>query len=165
MDEKKRDFLFTIMFALLILAANIYLFYETEPEITKLSVSGAATSEIPRLFTQSFFLKIVFIVLTFLILLIAILAYVKFVRAKKEDSIKISYSMLKEKFGKTNTDLDLLYFLLREKKKLKIPTISKIFKIDKEKALEWCRILESHDYVIINYPSLSEPEVEFVAKA
>ena len=73
--------------------------------------------------------------------------------------------MLKEKFGKTNTDLDLLYFLLREKKKLKIPTISKIFKIDKEKALEWCRILESHDYVIINYPSLSEPEVEFVAKA
>ena len=60
----------------------------------------------------------------------------------------------------TKTDLDYLYDTLKEKKHLKITTISKAFGIDKELAMNWCKTLEEGNLATINYPRMGEPEVE-----
>ena len=60
---------------------------------------------------------------------------------------------------KTKTDLDVLYEILKNKKQLSISTISRLFKIDKDTALEWCKILESGELVSVSYPAFSEPFV------
>ncbi|MFH1711596.1 MAG: hypothetical protein ABH840_04755 [Nanoarchaeota archaeon] len=62
--------------------------------------------------------------------------------------------------GKSATDLDTLYSILQEKKKLKISTISKAFKINKDTAFEWCKILESGNLAVIDYPGIGEPVVK-----
>src|SRR3989344_1994607 len=67
-----------------------------------------------------------------------------------------------EKISKKGTDLDTLYSLLQKKKQLRISTISKIFKIDKDIAMDWCKTLESGNLAEIDYPGLGEPVVNLV---
>ena len=62
------------------------------------------------------------------------------------------------------TDLDVLYNVLKEKKHLRVSTISKLFDVKKGIALEWCKILESGNLAIIDYPSSREPVVKLVVK-
>ena len=59
--------------------------------------------------------------------------------------------------SKSKTDLDALYSELKDKKRIKISSISKAFGISKELALEWAKILESGDLASIEYPNMSEP--------
>lgn len=65
---------------------------------------------------------------------------------------------------KNKTDLDTLYELLQNKKELSISAISKLFDVDKDIALEWCKILESGELVSISYPAFSEPVVRINEK-
>ena len=67
---------------------------------------------------------------------------------------------LKRVSGKSATDLDALYSILQEKKKLKISTISKAFSINEDTAFEWCKILESGNLAVIDYPGVGEPVVK-----
>lgn len=62
------------------------------------------------------------------------------------------------KFQKS-TDLDNLYNLLKEKKHLRLSTISKVFKVDKDLALNWAKTLESAELATISYPKFGEPEI------
>jgi len=158
MDEKKRDLLLAFVIIVLIASSNVYLYYKQ----VKPSVSGMAITEVPKLFTQLNFSVIAFIAQWFLIVVVVILFYVRHLRRKKEEKIKVSYKEIKDKHGRAGTDIDALYSLLREKKHLKISTISKIFSVDKDKALEWCKILENSNLAILNYPAFSEPEVEII---
>ncbi len=70
----------------------------------------------------------------------------------------ISMSAL-QKRDKSKTDIDSLHEILKEKKHLRISTIARVFKISKEKALEWCQILEDANLAAISYPRMGEPEV------
>jgi len=54
--------------------------------------------------------------------------------------------------------------IIKDKKVLKISTISKAFDIDKEKAMEWIKILESGDLCIIEYPTFGEPFIKIKEK-
>jgi len=54
---------------------------------------------------------------------------------------------------KVKTDLDALYNILQEKGKIRISTIARAFKIDKELATEWAKTLEEGKLAIIDYPS------------
>lgn len=63
--------------------------------------------------------------------------------------------------GKSKTDLDVLYDLLKEKGKLKLSSITSIFKIPESKAIEWTKILESGNLAEMNYPRIGEPELVF----
>ena len=74
-----------------------------------------------------------------------------------EKILKIPSSKLKR--SEPETDLDLLYKLLKENKSLRISAISKIFKVSKEVALEWCKILEEGDLAVIYYPTFGDPKV------
>ncbi len=60
---------------------------------------------------------------------------------------------------KAFTDLDVLYATLQKKKILTLPAIAEIFHIDKEKALEWSKILESHDLASIHYHVFRDAEL------
>ena len=58
---------------------------------------------------------------------------------------------LKKMSEKQGTDLDTLYNLLQTKKKLNLSTISRVFNIDEEVAIEWCKILEYGNLAVIDY--------------
>jgi hypothetical protein len=93
-----------------------------------------------------------------ILILVIVTAVIKSrVEIKKELSgIKSPH---KYKSTKKSTDLDALFNLLKEKKHLRLSSIAKAFKIDKDLALSWSRTLESAQLVSINYPKFGDPEV------
>ncbi|HLC32025.1 MAG TPA: hypothetical protein VJK51_05145 [Candidatus Nanoarchaeia archaeon] len=60
---------------------------------------------------------------------------------------------------KNKTDLDVLYDLLQEKKHLKLTTITKLFNVSNEVAIDWAQILEGGELATIHYPRMGEPEL------
>ncbi len=60
---------------------------------------------------------------------------------------------------KAFTDMDVLYATLQKKGNLKMSMIAEAFNIDKEKALEWSKILESHDLATLRYRVFAETEL------
>lgn len=66
---------------------------------------------------------------------------------------------VKHKKPKPKTDLDILYEMLKKKKSMRILTISKIFGVKKEVAMDWCNILESGDLAEIKYPIVGSPKL------
>ena len=65
------------------------------------------------------------------------------------------------KHGRYETDIDSLYLIIEKFKSVKFSEIAEVFKIDKTKAEQWAKILESHELVIIHYPAFGEPEVKW----
>lgn len=61
--------------------------------------------------------------------------------------------------GKSRTDLDTLFELLKERKRLKLGAIAVSFKLTEETALEWAKILESANLATISYPKFGDPEL------
>lgn len=96
---------------------------------------------------------------------VAIVGSVFFMLKQKVDLQReiINLYLTKKKYNsdKTQTDIDVLYEILKEKKHLNLASISKVFHIPKNTALEWARILESGKLVSIKYPQVGEPEVTF----
>lgn len=76
----------------------------------------------------------------------------------KEEISSIHIKHISDK-SKTKTELDSLYKILQEKKRLNLATISKAFKVDKKIALEWCKTLESGDLAIIYTPRFGDPVI------
>ena len=85
------------------------------------------------------------------------------VSAKKQSVIKKEAEALKVqiRFDGSNakTDIDRLYELLKEKKRLGISAIAKAFDVDKEVVLEWGETLELGELAYVNYPRIGEPEI------
>lgn len=96
--------------------------------------------------------------------LMMILIALNFVKEKlniREEVIDLSATQIYKR-SENHTDLDILYEILKEKKSLRLSTISKLFKIDKELVMEWVATLESGNLASINYPRFGEPEVKIV---
>ncbi len=95
--------------------------------------------------------------------ILLILAFVLFrdsrIRGNVVESKEISVKRVSSSSG---TDLDNLYSVLQEKKKLKLSTISKAFDISEEQALEWCKILEAGNLANIDYPGVGQPVIKLV---
>lgn len=66
---------------------------------------------------------------------------------------------LKRTKEKSKTDIDLLYDLLKEKKKIGLGVIADTFKIGEETATEWAKILEDAGLASVHYPRFGETEV------
>lgn len=60
---------------------------------------------------------------------------------------------------KNKTDIDSLYELLQKEKSINLSAIINTFGISKEKAEEWCRILEEGGLAIVHYPPIGELEL------
>ena len=67
-------------------------------------------------------------------------------------------NLVKQK-SQYQTDIDLLYLLLKEYKLIKLSEIVEIFGITKEKAEEWALILEESNLAILHYPAMGETEL------
>ena len=61
----------------------------------------------------------------------------------------------------SKTDLDTLYNILKDKKQLRTSSIAKLFKVNKETALNWCKILESGNLAVLDYSS-GDPVVRVI---
>ena len=77
------------------------------------------------------------------------------IRSKKESEEIMQMSAK----GKSKTDLDLLYVALKEKKKLKISTVTKMFNVKDTTVIEWAKIFEASNLAMLNYPRIGEPEI------
>ena len=156
MEKKKRNLIACLISGIAIGMANLSVFYYK----IKPTMSGMAISDFKEAFLKFDFSLIVFMIQWILVLLIIAVAYTKFLKHSHEDKIKVDYGSIKQRTKKGMTDIDLLYSLIKQKKNIKINTIAKVFKIDKDKALEWGKMLESQDLVTIEYPTFSDPEIE-----
>lgn len=61
--------------------------------------------------------------------------------------------------GRSTTDLDNLYEILKNKKTLSFPMISKAFKVSEDVVFEWGKILEEGNLAKITYPRMSDPQI------
>lgn len=83
------------------------------------------------------------------------------VRAKVDSKREVASLNMKKMRVKTkgpSTDLDTLYEILKEKKHLKLSTISKAYGIKKDLALAWGKTLESGHLIKVEYPFFGEPK-------
>ncbi|MDP4040006.1 MAG: hypothetical protein Q8P57_05505 [Candidatus Pacearchaeota archaeon] len=62
------------------------------------------------------------------------------------------------------TDLDILYDMLQENESISLSAISKIFRVNKETALQWTETLESGRLAYLKYPRMGEPLLMKVGK-
>jgi len=81
----------------------------------------------------------------------------KFYHHKEDVPLDVNVSEISR--GKSKTDIDVLYELIKEKKRIKILSITKLFDVKEETALEWAKILESSNLAAINYPRVGDPEL------
>ena len=65
---------------------------------------------------------------------------------------------------KSETDLDALYALLKQKQQLRVATVSKAFDIKEDLAMEWGKILESGRLAYIDYPKFGGPLIRIKNK-
>ena len=52
-----------------------------------------------------------------------------------------------------------MYEILKEKKKLKVKTLSKYFKVEEKTILEWARVLEEANLLTVHYPTVGDPQI------
>lgn len=70
---------------------------------------------------------------------------------------------LKTEFAKSKnqTDLDVLYNILKERKKIKVSILHTVFDVDRETMRDWIETLESGDLVELNNKKFGESELIF----
>jgi len=81
-----------------------------------------------------------------------------------DDKKELKTINLKEPSRLSETDLDILYKLLKEKNQLRISTIAKAFKIDKGLAMEWAKTMEEGNLAVVDYPRFSSPVLKLTKK-
>lgn len=74
----------------------------------------------------------------------------------KEEPAPIKMPQIEQ--TKLTTDLDKVCAILKERKRIRVSALAKLFGVSKETILEWGTILESGNLVRIEYPALGEPE-------
>ncbi len=79
------------------------------------------------------------------------------IKSSEIEKLKKTVKEKMDSLDKGKTPLDVLYWLLGEKKQLKLQEISRIFSIDIKKAEEWAKILEAHELAEMDYPAFGTP--------
>ncbi|MCH7850438.1 MAG: hypothetical protein IH845_02235 [Nanoarchaeota archaeon] len=90
-------------------------------------------------------------------------AYIKNRRIwkRKIDEYGINLSVISKN---SKTDLDAFYTILKNKKEISVISVSNLFKIKEDLAMEWSRILESGGLATIEYPGFGSPKVIIIEK-
>jgi hypothetical protein len=85
----------------------------------------------------------------------------KVINRRKTAKNDAEITWLFQRYGsqKDKTPLDVLYYILRDKKHLRLETLEKVFKVNREIAKSWCYTLESGNLATLRYPTLGDPEI------
>jgi hypothetical protein len=78
------------------------------------------------------------------------------------DSLNLTKSRIEKSW--TKTDLDNLYEVLKERKDLKLQTISKAYSVDKTVVMSWGKALETAGLIKIEYPLFGDPKFIYEEK-
>lgn len=153
--EAKPIFLKVFLIIAVILTINLaFLFYfygGLRGGMTGFSVMGSFS----KVYVEMPQSSKIFIVLEWSVLILILIGtFIRDTSVKRKEIAGINLEDIK---GKTGTDLDKLYSILQEKNQLRISTIAKAFRVNKETAMEWCKILESGNLATIDYPGVGEP--------
>jgi hypothetical protein len=156
MEKKRKVKPFVILFLVVLFALNLIFFLRDKGGVYN-SITGMFIKDIPIGINMSL---IAFIAQWLILLLVIILAYTKFLKHRKQEQEKIENFAIPRPSSKAETNMDVFYNLLKEKKSLSVGATAKAFNISKEKALEWAKILEDHDLATIEYPTFSDAEIK-----
>lgn len=147
----------TVLF--LVLFNGIYLFYKFG---NSLSIeSGSSIREIIIISYKFIPLNYKFFIL-FQCLLVVVIMIVIAVR-----KFKLRRGLFKKDFingMKSQTDLDILYEILKREKWVTLDNIEKVFKVNSEIALDWSKVLENGNLAIIDYPRFGKPVLRLLTK-
>jgi predicted membrane protein len=145
------------IFIFLFVGLNLFTYYSKKNSAS--TMSGMFVSNLPVGINMSL---IAFILQWVILLMIVIFAYSKFLKHRKEEEEKILNFVIPKPKSEGETNIDVFYKLLKDKKSLTSTTISKAFNITKEQAIDWAKILEEHGLVTIEYPAFADPEFRIV---
>jgi len=94
-----------------------------------------------------------------LVIAIIFLVLIEFSKKKTQKKLNEIYFKIKDYEGKFGTDLDSLYFFIKENKRLKLQQVSRALNIPDEKALDLVKILENNNLISIEYPAFASPTI------
>jgi len=155
--DKKRGI--SILLISLILLTNLIYFIIIGRKISEKSLVGFTIKEsiIESISELSLIGKIFFMTQLILIVLLLIKMnfHSKIIEEKEEVDENLKSKINERKINET--ELDKLFDILKERKIIKVGDICKMFGITKETALNWSKILESYNLVIVEYKSFDEP--------
>jgi len=152
--EEKPVFLKVFLVVVLILFMNIGVFsykLATSKSLTGLTIADRISLAYEGISLSS---KI-FLLLQWIILAVLLIGgFVKDKKlGKKEQKDELEGINLEEMSKGNGTDIDTLYNVLKKKKKLSVEGIMRLFKVKKDVAIEWCKILENGNLGFIDYDS------------
>ena len=113
---KRRGLITTIVLITLLAGINIFLFFNGG-EISYNTVSGRLIEELPETIFNLDISVIIFALQWIVLALIIIIVYSKYLTHKKIYLTQQDYQIIKQKKTKSETDLDILYELLKSRKK------------------------------------------------
>jgi hypothetical protein len=159
MSSKKSGNLIMGLLIVILLVENFLVFYSPDSPFFQAAKKDIPLSEIPSVLSQAGLYDILFIVQNVLCLILFLWLIFRLLNRKSEPELPEQPVSLPKHKGNSKTDIDLLYDIIKQKKRVKIGEIARVFTIDREKALDWCRILENNGLVAISYPAFSESEI------
>lgn len=151
----------TVVFVIVLLLAEVgLLYYFYSPK----TISGFSIADFKEAYANVYPTSKVFLYSQWIILfLIVLFVYLKNKGILKRNREKSSIDLEKITKG-SKTDLDSLYNLLKEKKRVSIKVIAHLFEIEDDLAIDWARILEAGGLATVEYPGIGSPFVMLVEK-
>jgi hypothetical protein len=145
--------------SLLILSLAIFGGYYFSDDDFVAKISGNTIKEkLVGIYESSSVSNKVLILIQFVVGIIA--AVIIFIVINKRLKKKATFSrndFVENKTKKSRTDLDMLYEILKKRKKIDIVDIESVFKVSPKVAFGWAKILENGDLAVIEYPRFGKP--------
>lgn len=156
----------SIMFTVVIIlvASHSYFVFFAPTTRGENTISGNAVEEINEDETGLGIGKTAFVIGEWAVV-IGIIMYL-LIKSKMHSKHDVQNEYLVTSIKKSNriseTDLDILYKVLNEKKELQISELAKYFKVTDKIMLEWCNILEEAKMISIKYPIIGSPIAKYM---
>jgi hypothetical protein len=93
------------------------------------------------------------------VLVFSLIALTTIRKRLAESMQKATHIELVKKKNKSDTDIDLLYEMLKKNKRISLSKLAELFKVDKKVVEEWGKILEENGYAEVDYPRFGEIEI------
>jgi Trk-type K+ transport system membrane component len=155
---------FLVVIALIHTSLHIVIYGVNIPGVGKASLSGLSIGGLKLgqdiklnmgIFNSS---KIILIAEWVLIGAIFLYVFLRSLTRKKEEVKELRTQKEVHRTG-METELDHLHNILKERKRLSLSTIVKLFGVDKDTATDWIKTLEAANLAMVHYPRFGEPEV------
>ncbi|MEK6908898.1 MAG: hypothetical protein AABX23_02500 [Nanoarchaeota archaeon] len=155
-----------ILFAVIHGTTHIILFGTSLSLVKTIGLSGLAigdtnTENIENSIKQNekITLPSIMIIIAEWVLIFSLLTLSSIKKHVAESMQKSTHIELIKKKNKSDTEIDVLYEMLKKNKRIALSRLAELFKVDKKVVEEWGKILEENGYVVVDYPRFGEIEL------